>query len=265
MPRVAQTRFIAISKCPSLQTMSAQSPAPGATPITAISSSLSKRPSQSLPPASQIYEPHVKSVLARRLVRRVFTTSAITSWVLASVWTAWMKGGVETIGLLGWIANWFSLSSLLCASLLWLLASVPIAVLRKTYLSGMSMTTIARLSSILMLLIATRSTSLSPFQTFTQNRSQVRYQQALLILLASSSSIVFTHSFFSYFVETPARGDAKLGIWAGSKSVDMQMLLQYANNLFFHQETPLPYQWPVHLHITQSYERCTLLLGTRCP
>lgn len=133
-----------------------------------------------------------------------------------------MKGGVETIGILGWIANWLSLSSLLSASLWWLFASVPIAVLRKTYLSGKSATTNTHLSSVLMLLLATRSTSLSPYQTFTQNRSQARYQRALLILLASSSSIVFTHSFFSYFVETPARGDAKLGIWAGSKSVNMQ-------------------------------------------
>ena len=108
----------------------------GATPIAAISSSLSKRPTPTLPPASQIYEPHVKSVLARRLVRRVFTTSVITSWILASLWMAWMKGGVEVIGPLGWIANWLSLSSLLCASLWWLFASVPIAVLRKTYISG---------------------------------------------------------------------------------------------------------------------------------
>ena len=108
----------------------------GATPIAAISSSLSKRPTPTLPPASQIYEPHVRSILARRLVRRVFTTSVITSWILASLWMAWMKGGVEVIGPLGWIANWLSLSSLLCASLWWLFASVPVAVLRKTYISG---------------------------------------------------------------------------------------------------------------------------------
>lgn len=115
--------------------MSAPSGNAVGTPIKAITSSLASRAAPSIPSAAQVYEPLLKSVLRRRLLSNVFIVSASFCWVLAAVWTSWQMGGVDKIGVKGWIANVFNPLTLLFAALWWAAACIPITVLRRTYIT----------------------------------------------------------------------------------------------------------------------------------
>ena len=127
----------AVSLCPTttLSAMNASSSKPG-TPIRAISSSLSSRSAPSIPPSSQTYEPLLKGYLQRRLLNNVFGVSGAFCWALAAMWTSWQLGGVDVIGVKGWFLNTISPTTLVCASLWWLCGCVPVAVLRRTYITG---------------------------------------------------------------------------------------------------------------------------------
>ncbi|KLO15190.1 hypothetical protein SCHPADRAFT_849874 [Schizopora paradoxa] len=179
--------------------MSAPSGNAAGTPIKAITSSLALRAAPSIPPASQAYEPHLKSVLRRRLLSNVFIVSASFCWVLAAVWTSWQMGGVDTIGVKGWITNVFNPLTLLFAALWWAAACIPITVMRRTYISS------------------SPCVALSPKQTIHSQVSQQSYRFALASLLCSSVVVLACHTFMSYVVEVSGRGDPKLGIWTNSK------------------------------------------------
>ncbi|THH07904.1 hypothetical protein EW145_g3066 [Phellinidium pouzarii] len=116
------------------------------TPIASIPSSLSTRSTPSVPPASTLYEPLLKSILARRFAYNVLSISAAAAWLLA-----------------------------------------------------------------------TRSPSLSPYQTLVLRASQHQYRKALLIVFVSSTSLTLCHSLMSGITGTGGRDDPKLGIWTGSK------------------------------------------------
>ncbi|KAL5483422.1 hypothetical protein ACEPAI_8653 [Sanghuangporus weigelae] len=167
--------------------------------VTTISSSLSKRSSPTIPLASAVYEPLVKSVLARRFVYNVLSTSAAIAWLLAAIWTCWQQGGLGSLGIFGGIVSWLSPLTLFSAFLWWSLASVPIAVLRKFYLQ------------------ATYSPSPSPRQTLYRNAAERPYQYALVVILASSACLTVYQALVAQSVERYSRGDPKLGIWAGSR------------------------------------------------
>lgn len=106
--------------------------------VTAKSSSLSKRSAPTVPPASAVFEPLVKSILARRFVHDVLSISVAVSWPSAAVWTWWQRGGIGSLGIFGGILNWISPLTLFSAVLWWSLACLPSAVLRKLYLQGES-------------------------------------------------------------------------------------------------------------------------------
>ncbi|EJD08511.1 uncharacterized protein FOMMEDRAFT_151374 [Fomitiporia mediterranea MF3/22] len=168
-------------------------------PITAISSTLSTRSSPSVPPASQVFEPLVKSILARRFAYYVLSTSAAAAWLLATIWSTWQYGGYNSLGVLGCVVNLLSPLTLFCAVLWWTFASVPIAVLRKIHLR------------------ATRTSALSPRQTLTQHSKERQYQHALLVTFISSAFLTVCHAFVAQTVERSGRSDPGLGVWAGSK------------------------------------------------
>lgn len=105
------------------------------TPIRAIQSTLSAKSSLSIPPAPQIYEPLVKSVLRKRLLR-VFLHSAVWTWIITAVWTDWSRGGVHGLGMIGRLWNWVLPSTLLLTLLNWTFGVLPAVVLRKIYLTG---------------------------------------------------------------------------------------------------------------------------------
>ncbi|OCB89456.1 hypothetical protein A7U60_g3346 [Sanghuangporus baumii] len=186
---------------------------------TAISSSLSKRSSPTIPLASAVYEPLVKSVLARRFVYNVLSESAAVAWLLAAIWTYWQQGGVGSLGVFGGIVSWLSPLTLFFA-ILWLsLASVPIAVLRKMYLQGelVLLKFTGRCLTCVIWLLATYSPLPSPRQTLFRNAAERPYQYALVVTLASSACLTVCQALMAQSVEKYSRGDPKLGIWAGSR------------------------------------------------
>lgn len=105
------------------------------TPIRAIPSNLSTRSSPSVPPATQNYEPLLKSVLRHRLIYNIFACSALCSWIIAVISTLWFR---TSNGILGVLLSPLRPSTLLFAAAYWAVGVLPIVVLRKLYLTGMN-------------------------------------------------------------------------------------------------------------------------------
>lgn len=105
-------------------------------PIRAITSTLSVRSAPSIPPASQTYEPLVKSILRHRQTRRIFLYSAAFSWVQAVIWVTWTLGGLSELGMKGIAFVPFMPFTLLVTLSGWLVGALPVVVLRKLYLTG---------------------------------------------------------------------------------------------------------------------------------
>ena len=90
----------------------------------------------SLPPGD-VYELALKRVLRQRYTYTLLPTSAVLCWTLASLWTCWLKGGLEELGVFGLLSNTISPPAIFCAAIWWSFGSIPIAVLRKYYMYGM--------------------------------------------------------------------------------------------------------------------------------
>lgn len=106
------------------------------TPIRAITSPLSTRSAPSVPVASQIYDPLVKSVLRHRLINNIFLYSALISWLLTSVNVVWSNGGFGVLGFSGVLVTPIRPIVLLVSFADWAVAALPLIVLRKVYLTG---------------------------------------------------------------------------------------------------------------------------------
>lgn len=106
------------------------------TPLRAIPSNLANRGSPSLPPASQIYEPLIKSILRQRLTNRIFALSIACCWLETILWTIWGIGGRNTVGLKALLTVPFLPSTLAVAAVTWLAVVVPVVVVRKIHLTG---------------------------------------------------------------------------------------------------------------------------------
>ncbi|KAG9309703.1 nucleoporin protein Ndc1-Nup-domain-containing protein [Chiua virens] len=98
----------------------------GSTKMTS-STTFAPRPSTSVPPAAQTFEPLAKSVLSHRLVYNIFACSAAFS--LAS--TVFLAGVDEASILL----RLFSPSAWIYSSLTWLVGVLPIIIVRKVFLT----------------------------------------------------------------------------------------------------------------------------------
>jgi len=108
-------------------------------------------------------------------------------------------GGVDKIGVKGWIANVFNPLTLLFAGLWWAAACIPVTIMRRTYIT------------------ASPCVALSPEKTVHSQVSQQSYKFALASLFCSSVVVLGCHTFMSYIVELDGRGDPKLGVWSKSK------------------------------------------------
>ncbi|KAI5989819.1 nucleoporin protein Ndc1-Nup-domain-containing protein [Pisolithus orientalis] len=94
---------------------------------TSFTSSFSARPSPTVPPASQSYEPLVKAVLKHRLNRNIFAFSAAFSLGFHILFWSSDDSSLS--------ARLLSLSAWLVASLAWLVGVLPIIVSRKLNLT----------------------------------------------------------------------------------------------------------------------------------
>ncbi|KAJ2916680.1 hypothetical protein MD484_g3740, partial [Candolleomyces efflorescens] len=171
------------------------------TPVRAITSTLVNRSSPSLPPASQTYEPLVKSVLRYRL-SRVFVQAALLCWAVNTVWAVWHLGGLSELGLGGVLVTPFKFTTLFGGASLWISAVTPIIVLRKLFLTP------------------TRTPSSSPQSTLSSALTKKSTQPALVAYALSSVAVAFLH----VYVQTDADG---LSVFVKSKKHP-----QYLNGKF---------------------------------
>lgn len=101
--------------------------------ISALPSALSKRTKPVLPEASVLFDPLIKHILTRRFARNVLAVSAAASWIIAVLWTPWSQGN-EAKGVLGLLAYGLSIGTIINAMGLWMLGSVPVAVVRRMHI-----------------------------------------------------------------------------------------------------------------------------------
>ncbi|TFK23884.1 hypothetical protein FA15DRAFT_687725 [Coprinopsis marcescibilis] len=168
------------------------------TPIRAIKSTLVNRSSPSVGPASQTYEPLVKSVLAYRL-SRVFSDSAAICFALQALWTIWQKGGPAELGAYGMMIAPFKPVAFLGASLLWATAAVPVIVIRKTFLT------------------AQRTPATSPKASLAVALAKPSTKPAFLTYLISAIALAIFHSVLAYKLETEVKGDPRLTLFVKSR------------------------------------------------
>ena len=116
----------------------ASSRAGPSTPIRATPSSLASKAAPAVPPASQAYEPLVKGVLRHRLVFKIFLYSAVFSWSSIGFISVWRRGGTAAVGLVNTFLVPFVPATIAFTLATWLFGVAPIVVVRKVFLTGMS-------------------------------------------------------------------------------------------------------------------------------
>ncbi|KAL4251139.1 NDC1 family protein [Abortiporus biennis] len=169
------------------------------TPIRAIASSLSLRSAASLPPPSQIYEPLVKNVLQHRLIFGIFLYSAAFSWASTVIQSVWLQQGNDELGLIGWLWNLVSPTTLVFSTLVWSLGVLPIVVIRKAFLT------------------ATPTPASSPSQVFHAALSKSSTVKPLLTYISSALILTVVHISMSYIYELSGGSDPKLTLFVKSK------------------------------------------------
>lgn len=123
------------------------------TPLRAIPSTLALKSKPTVPLPAELYLPHIKSALSKRLVTQIFLYSFLFCYA-GSVWThQWQPISVDVVvdTLVKWAAG-----------------AVPLVVLRKVYLTS------------------TRSAGGSPSKTFHNSWQKARTKNALALLVVSA-------------------------------------------------------------------------------
>ncbi|KAJ3747284.1 nucleoporin protein Ndc1-Nup [Lentinula detonsa] len=169
------------------------------TPLRAIQSNLANRASPSLPPASQTYEPLIKSILSQRLSNRIFAFSIAACWLETTLWTIWGIGGHRAVGLNTLLMVPFRLPTLLVAATTWLAVVLPVIVTRKSQLT------------------ASRTIASSPAKIWHSAQSKKSTKHALMIYSASAIAATVLHVFLAYINETEVYGDPRLSLFVKSR------------------------------------------------
>ncbi|PPR07533.1 hypothetical protein CVT26_013557 [Gymnopilus dilepis] len=155
------------------------------TPIRAITSTIASRSTPALPPASEAYEPLVKSFFRHRL-KYVLVLSALSSWAVQSTWAWWAVDGASGgDGLFG--KTWARVA----------LAFSP--------------------SLLVVFLTPRRLGTTSPQSTIKTALAQNSTRIAFATYLASATAALVVHVIMAYAYESSARGDPKLSVFVKSK------------------------------------------------
>lgn len=191
--------------------------APGTpkTPIRAKASTLVTRSSPSVPPASQSYEPVVKSALRYRL-QRAGAQSAAVCWATQSIWMLWQRGGIHEIGFSGFLVTPFRPMTLLGTLVLWLATFAPIVGLRKLFLTGQFCSLGSR--DFVHVLSAQRTPASSPRASLAASVTKPSTKPAAIICATSSVTVAVLHAIFAMLLE---QDDPKLGVFVKSRYVHL--------------------------------------------
>ncbi|KAJ4482155.1 nucleoporin protein Ndc1-Nup [Lentinula aciculospora] len=167
--------------------------------LRAIPSNLGNRASAPVPPASQTYEPLIKSILRQRLTNRIFTLSVVCCWLETIFWTVWGIGGRDAVGLKSLLAVPFRPSTLVVAATTWLVVVVPIIVIRKINLS------------------ASRTIASSPAKTWDSAQSKNSTKYTLMTYSAAAVAATILHVLLAYINEPKYHGDPRLSLFVKSR------------------------------------------------
>ncbi|PCH37156.1 hypothetical protein WOLCODRAFT_140745 [Wolfiporia cocos MD-104 SS10] len=166
------------------------------TPLRAIPSTLVLRAAQPVPPASETYEPLVKSLLRRRLVHNILLPSLIATWSIVNIWSTWEQGGIFHFGLWGTFKNAFHPLILVFTLATFVVGVLPSIVLRNRFMA-VSPTHAPSPSKMLKSALAKRST-----------------QAGLIIYIASSLLLAGIHAAMA---RTLGSTDLRLSLFVNSK------------------------------------------------
>ncbi|KAH9476277.1 Nucleoporin NDC1 [Psilocybe cubensis] len=164
------------------------------TPVRAITSTISTRSTPSVPPATEAYEPLLKSLFQHRLKFVLLFTAAVT-WLIDGFWAWWQLGSPKI-----WVIATLPLSPwIVFLALSWFTVALPTTVLRKVFLR------------------AQRSGAASPIDIIKMSSSQKSMKVASIVYFLSALSALIIHTVMAYYYESDIRGDPKLSIFVKSK------------------------------------------------
>lgn len=186
------------------------------TAVRALPSTLASRAAPTVPPASQTYEPLVKSVLRHRLLSRTFVYSAIFSWALV-VLASSIRGGRGNFGLVGLLLNPILPRTLVFAFVVWLFSVVPVIVTRKAYLTGTWPR--MRIGVVLHHWTGVPNAATSPASVFNSALHKSSTLRAFLGYMLSISIVTFIHVLTAQASDATSGNDTRLTLFVKSRRV----------------------------------------------
>ncbi|KAL0959063.1 hypothetical protein HGRIS_014363 [Hohenbuehelia grisea] len=172
---------------------------PRTVPIRAIPSALANRNVPSVPPSSQLYDPPAKSILRHRLIHGIFLHSALYSWIAATVWSTWHRGGLSHIGITRTLLSPLSPSALIAACAIWAFGPLPVVILRKMYI------------------ITSTSTASSPSKKLQAALAKPSTLKCFLCYALSSILITCVHAVMAQTYEPGTSSDPRLALFVKSR------------------------------------------------
>ncbi|EKM75430.1 hypothetical protein AGABI1DRAFT_116372 [Agaricus bisporus var. burnettii JB137-S8] len=165
------------------------------TPLRAIPSRIAVKSAPTIPPPTDAYEPHVKTVLRHRLLYNIFLHSGLVTWAIAS-FSVWWQQNSLLHGVGQFLVVPFRPSTLLASMAIWCFMALPVIVLRK------------------FLLTPTRTTTTSPASSLATALAKPSIRRALGVYASSAITLVLIHTAMAYGLE---KVDPKLGFFVKSR------------------------------------------------
>ncbi|KAF7760343.1 hypothetical protein Agabi119p4_11019 [Agaricus bisporus var. burnettii] len=165
------------------------------TPLRAIPSRIAVKSAPTIPPSTDAYEPHVKTVLRHRLLYNIFLHSGLVTWAIAS-FSVWWQQNSLLHGVGQFLVVPFRPSTLLASMAIWCFMALPVIVLRK------------------FLLTPTRTTTTSPASSLATALAKPSIRRALGVYASSAITLVLIHTAMAYGLE---KVDPKLGFFVKSR------------------------------------------------
>ncbi|EGN94543.1 hypothetical protein SERLA73DRAFT_188503 [Serpula lacrymans var. lacrymans S7.3] len=151
------------------------------------------RSSPSIPPAVQAYEPLLKSVLGNRLLYNIFAYSALFSFTLSVLF---IGNGDASLGLLTRLVR---SGTWAVAATTWVVGVLPVAVLRKVYLTGAS------------------PPATSPSKILQNALGKPSTLRSLSVYVTSAIFLAVMHVTLAKLEETSGQGDRRLSVFVKSR------------------------------------------------
>lgn len=186
------------------------------TPLRAIPSRIAVKSAPTIPPPTDAYEPHVKTVLRHRLLYNIFLHSGLVTWAIAS-FSVWWQQNSLLHGVGQFLVVPFRPSTLLASMAIWCFMALPVIVLRKFLLTRLSVIFSCSVRTLTPDGTATRTTTTSPASSLATALAKPSIRRALGVYASSAITLVLIHTAMAYGLE---KVDPKLGFFVKSRCVE---------------------------------------------